>query len=139
MKTFKLDICSDFNQILFSDEEWEGEDGPTDWTDDDVAKFICVGTYAIGLGVVENDDHIILVNLHEQAPPLNEEEWSHIVEAPFEAASGNIDVEGEEIEIPSGKYILRWSFHKVDDENIKYQIDLWNGQLDTVNVIKSYS
>ena len=136
MKEYKLDIDSDFYQIIISDEEWEGLDGPTDWTEKNLNNFAISGTYVAGLKVVENDNHKLSVVLHDEPILPNLDNWEHIVDIPFEAPTGILDIQEESIEIPPGKYIIRWSIKKISAEEAEYHIDMWEGEIEEVTVIK---
>jgi len=136
MKNYKLELYSDFNQILLSDEEWEGDDGPTNWTDKNINEFACKGTYIVGLGVIENDDHIITLTLHDNPPFADVDLWDHIVDIPFKAPSGEIYIGDEGIEIPKGEYVVRWSIKKLNEDSAEYKLDMWSGHLNDITVHK---
>ena len=136
MKEYKLEIDSDFYQIIISDEDWEGLDGPTEWTEQNLKNFAIAGTYVAGLKVVENDSHQLSVVLHDEAILPNTNNWEHIVEIPFEAPTGILDIQEESIEIPPGKYVIRWCIKTISEDEVTYHIDMWEGEIEKVTVIK---
>jgi len=74
--------------------------------------------------------------LHDNAIEPKTDYWDHIVDLPFEAPTGVVDIQEESITIPSGKYTLRWCIKQIGDDEIKYHIDLWKSEQTDTTVIK---
>lgn len=131
---YVLTIYSDFNQIQIYDSAWE--DDSLEWSDSDLENFVCTSTHALGLGVIHNDDHIINLILHDTAPELEINAWDHVVDAPFDVATGSLDIADKMIEIPTGQYTVRWLIKKINNTQGQYHIDMWKGDIGKVKVHK---
>lgn len=135
MLKVNLEISSDFNQIQIWDEDCESLE-PPEWNDDAVNNFACFDDKALFLGVIENDDHNILLTVHDEKPGVDFDAWDHVVEAPFHTPTGNIEIAEELIELPPGQYVVRWSIKALGDDRGLYQLDMWSGENSDVTVLK---
>jgi hypothetical protein len=68
----------------------------------------------------DNFEAPLQLEVHDEAPPADLETWDHIVEFPLDLPSGSLTLEpsggseAQSIEVPSGRYVARWSAKHLD-------------------------
>ena len=96
----------------------------------------------------------LVLETAEREPPLDLDEWQHILEFPLQLPSGRLLLEGSggsgqlEIEVPSGAYRARWSgrgfpppgeYVPGESSDDAYRLQLWiNGSDDPPRELKRW-
>jgi hypothetical protein len=153
MKSVEFSLFADYFQFYIQDETAVG-DLSSSWIEEAVARGLAIAPGTIGIGTVRNMHVPVTIEIHDQKPDDDFDNWDHVVEAALEVTSGRIVAAGctdyfpdaKRIELPSGSYRVRVSYGALDtlskdglSGDDHYRVQLWPGSPTTVQILKQRS
>lgn len=149
-QSYSYDLFADYFQFYLQDETAEGNLGDS-WTDDAVKRLLALAPGTIGVGTARNMTVPVVVEVCDQEPSDDIDEWDQINECSIEITSGKIVVSGcsdyfpdaARITVPRGTYRARIYYGKLDtlrgnglEGDDHYRVTLWKASLAPLKVIK---
>ena len=149
-QSYSYNLFADYFQFYLQDETAEGNLGDS-WTDDAVKRLLALAPGIIGVGTVRNMTVPVVVEVYDQEPFDNNDEWDQINECCIEITSGTIVVSGcsdyfpdaARITVPSGTYRARIYYGRLNtlrgnglEGDDHYRVLLWKAPLAPLKVIK---
>lgn len=150
MRSYAFELFADYFQFYLQDENAEGDLGGS-WTDEAVERLLALAPGTIGVGTVRNMEVPVVVEVGEQAPHDDLDEWDQVNECDLEVPSGRIVIAGctdyfptaARIEVPAGSYRARVYYGNLDrlSENglggeDRYKVALWPAAPGPMKVVK---
>ena len=105
METYNLELFADYHQIYLQDENAEG-DLSESWTEEAVQNMIALAPGTIGVGTVRNNTVPICVEVVENKPEDNYDEWDKVNECSIDLPSGKMVVSGCMDYFPEARRII---------------------------------
>ncbi len=117
MRAIQLQLFADYFQFYLQDEAVKG-DLSDSWTKEATARMLAVAPGTVGVGTARNTNVPVLIEVHDQEPPVDLAEWDHVAECSLDIGSGRIVIAGcadyfpdaARLEVPPGHYRARTSF-----------------------------
>lgn len=132
------EVSSDFGQIQIFDPYCEdGDDSLIN--DSDIEKYAwnLPGGIGIALGVIETGVHQVEILVSKEVPEHDLSEWDHVVEIPLRASEKEIEIEDQEIRVPTVNVVIRWCLRKVSDQH-EYAIFIYSARKKDIEVLKQH-
>lgn len=139
LQTHQFELFADYFQFYLQDEIADGNLGDS-WDQDAVDRLFALAPGTIGVGTVRNMDVPVIVEVHDNQPNDNFENWDHIIECSIKVQSGKVVIAGctdyfpdaARISVDPGCYRARIYFGQLDslsedglDGDDNYRIVLW--------------
>lgn len=133
------ELFADYHQIYLRDEG-RGRHLPDDYTDENIARHLMVGSHAVILHTARNMDVPVRVEWHQQRPAPDLDSYQHVVEAGMTCPSGQLVLAGlsddistaPRLMVQSGPIGVRASLTGLDtlsadglDGDDRYLVQLW--------------
>lgn len=140
---FQFSLFADYFQFYLQDELADG-DLSESWDEEATARMLALAPGTVGIGTVRNMDVPVTLEIHDQEPNPDLEDWDQVVECGMEVSSSRIVIAGctdyfpdaGRVELPNGIYRVRASFGGLDtvSENAlegedRYRLQLWPASL----------
>ena len=137
----QIRLFADYFQFYIQDEAAKG-DLSQSWDSDATARMLAIAPGTVGVGTVRNMDVPVTLEIHEQEPAPDFDEWDHVVECGMTVSSGRVVIAGctdyfpdaARIDLANGDYRVRASFgalDRVSEDRLEgedcYRIQLWPG------------
>ncbi len=143
-----IEVFADFFQFYLWDRICLSP--PVDMTDADLDNRIKEGQNSVTIFTVRNMYVPVDIQVHNEDPGYNADQWEHIVECSVDFPTGQLEiVEGGnsdpllEFEVPGGNYRVRTFFTGLNtlsenglDGDDKYHITLWPDSPASLRLIK---
>lgn len=94
MQTFELNLFADYFQFYIQDDDIDVGDLSNAWTEDAVTNLLAETERAIGIGTVRNMDVPVYIQIDNELPNLNSDEWDKINETELKCETGRLVVAG---------------------------------------------
>lgn len=124
---------------------------PTDWTEADVDGGLKEAPHFLAVAPVRDGVIPLIVELHEQPPPVDLALWDHAVEGSLEVRSGRLQVQEWsgvrqwDVEVQPGWYRLRALFANLGSAFVEgepeadwYLLAIWPSPPSGVSVLKQF-
>ena len=149
---YSLEIFADYHQFYLMDDE-EQPDYPSEITELDCSNMAKIAPYIIAVYTTRNTTVPVNVRISNSDPGINFDLWDHIVECSIAVPSGRLVVlgctdylpEAQRLEMLSGTYQARICYGNLDTISVNcldgtdhYTVDLWQGQMQKLQVIKQW-
>lgn len=137
-RLYDATLFADYHQIYLCDAAHP--ELPEDYSDATMANRLAVGPHGVVLHTARNMEVPVQVQWHTQRPDTMVAHWQHVVEAGFEAPSGQLVLAGltdyapdaARLQVTAGPIGIRVSLSGLDtlsadglDGEDRYLIDLW--------------
>jgi hypothetical protein len=137
-----------YHQFYLGDEG-AGTEAPVDWTNEDVDRHMKTAESVVVVCPVVEDTVPVEIEVHENEPPYDADEWDHIVESSLQLPSGRLVIEEwpnravARFAVTSGCYRVRAFFGNLrsalsDEEPSQdfYKVVLWPAPFADLHVVK---
>jgi hypothetical protein len=117
MRALQFQLFADYFQFYLQDEPAKG-DLSKSWSKEATARMLAVAPGTVGIGTTQNTHVAVLLEVHDEEPPIDLAEWDHVAECSLDVGSGRIVIAGctdyfpdaDRLEVPPGHYRARVSF-----------------------------
>lgn len=121
MARTELTIFADYHQFYIQDDDDKFGDLSEAWTDEAVSKLLAVADHVVGVGTVRNSDVSVVLEVCDELPELESNEWDRINKTTLECETGRLVVAGctdyfpdaFRIEVEPGAYELLVGYHNL--------------------------
>lgn len=148
MPEYHFDIFADYFQIYLEDERFDG--GRMDLHEEDYENLFAVGDRMIMMGTARNMDVPVTVEVRDDAPSDDFENWDHVNEGSIEIPSGCLVIgfwddpdTTPHISLTPGWYRVRIYYGDLDklsedglDGDDHYKIVLWSAAFAEPQILK---
>ena len=150
MRNFEYDLFADYFQFYLQDEAADENLGDS-WTDEAVERLLAVAPGVVGVGTVRNMDVPVYLEVLEEEPAQDFEQWDHVTECTLKVHTGRLVIAGctdylpdaARIEVSPGNYRVRVSYGSLNslsedglDGDDHYRVQLWQGAEISPRVLK---
>lgn len=150
MSSNQFTLFADYFQFYMQDELADGNLSEA-WNEEAVGRLLAVAPGTVGVGTVRNMDVPVSIEVLDSAPPLELEQWDHVVECTILVQGSRIVVAGctdyfpdaARIDVAPGTYQVRVGYAglasiSVDglSGNDTYKIQLWQSEAIEPRVLK---
>jgi hypothetical protein len=94
MARTELTIFADYHQFYIQDDDDKFGDLSEAWTDEAVSKLLAVADHVVGVGTVRNSDVSVVLEVCDELPELESNEWDRINKTTLECETGRLVVAG---------------------------------------------
>jgi hypothetical protein len=152
MSTYTYRLFADYSQFYLQDEGAAGDLSDA-WTDEAVADLVALAPGTIGVGTVRNTFVPVKVQIVPGPPPLDLDEWDHIVECDIDVPTGRLVIAGctdylpdaARIELDPGQYRARITYGGLDtlsenglEGDDRYHLALWKASPGGKRILKRH-
>lgn len=132
-------LFADYYQFYLQDESVDGNLADA-WNEEAVTRLLALAPGTVGVGTVRNMDVPVSIELLDSAPPLELEQWDHVVECTILVQGSRIVVAGctdyfpdaARIHVAPGTYRVRVGYEGLASiskdglsGNDNYRLQLW--------------
>ena len=149
LKSIDLTLFADYYQFLLQDEPVD-EDWSDSWNQEATDRMLAVAPGVVAIGTARNYDVPVQLELYDEEPKSDFENWDHAVECELRVDSGRIVVAGvtedfddaARLEVNPGVYRVRVSYGSLKElfdalhGNDHYRVQLWPGSMAVPIVLK---
>jgi hypothetical protein len=150
VRKFQYNLFADYFQFYLQDEAADENLGDS-WTDEAVERFLAIAPCVVGVGTVRNMDVPVALEVLEEEPTPDFEQWDHVTECSLQVPTGRIVVAGctdyfpdaARVEVSPGTYLVRVSYGSLDtlsedglDGDDHYRVQLWPGEEISPRILK---
>lgn len=136
----ELELFADYFQFYLQDDDERFGDLSKAWTDEAVERMLAVAPGVVGVGTARNMTVPIVVEVLDEEPAADFDQWEHVVEAGLEVQSGRLVVAGctdylpaaERLPVSVGIYRVRMSccgLSTITENGLegddRYRVQLW--------------
>ena len=94
MKKESLTLFADYYQFYLQDDDSEVGDLSDAWTTEAVKRKLAIAPNTIGVGTARNMDVPVEIQIHDEEPKINFDEWDLINQCSIEINTGRIVIAG---------------------------------------------
>lgn len=139
MSSNHFTLFADYFQFYLQDESADGNLSDS-WNEEAVTRLLAVAPGTVGVGTVRNMDVPVSIEVLDSAPPLELEQWDHVVECTILVQGSRIVVAGctdyfpdaARIQVAPGTYRVRVGYEglaSISEDglsgNDSYKLQLW--------------
>lgn len=150
MSSNQFTLFADYFQFYMQDELADGNLSDS-WNEEAVARLLAVAPGTVGVGTVRNMDVPVFIEVLNGVPPLELEQWDHVVECTILVQGNRIVVAGctdyfpdaARIEVAPGTYRVRVGYAglaSISEDglsgNDSYKLQLWQSEAIEPRVLK---
>jgi hypothetical protein len=151
MRAHDIDVFADYFQFYLFDAGAETE-VPEKYDDGDIKRMVKTWGGVLVIMPVRNMTVPVRVEIHDEDPGVNLEEWDHVADCSLSLPTGALEVQEctgtarLELQVPPGVYEVRALFGGLltlsenglrgDD---RYCVQLWSGQHRPLRIVKQGS
>jgi hypothetical protein len=93
MSSNHFTLFADYYQFYLQDESADGNLSDA-WNEEAVTRLLAVAPGTVGVGTLRNMDVPVFIEVLDSAPPLELEQWDHVVECTIMVQGSRIVVAG---------------------------------------------
>lgn len=149
-KSYSYTLFADYFQFYLEDVSWD-TDWSDIWTPERTDNLLATDQGVICIGTVRNMEAPVVVEVLDDEPTENPDNWDHITECSIEIKSGEMAIAGctdyppeaARINIEPGTYRARIFYGKLDslsedglEGDDHYKVVLWPGERVDAKVIR---